>query len=166
MVSGHLFSIIEEKTNMSIFFDTSSVKNQALMEQFDQAFETFRQASLGYLATAPGLSSRDVSYSRELKSEIEVLKRVGKPSEANEDPFAFLTFVELAEKENELRTKAFAKADNLDKGKAGDDAGLEGIFNSMQTSFMQTIGRPEFAAINRSLQTAVMQPPAIVLIVG
>lgn len=151
---------------MSIFFDTSSGSNQALMERYDQAFETFRQASLGYLATAPGLSSRDVSYGREIKSEIEVLKRVGKPSEANEDPLAFLTFVELAQKEGELREKAFAKADNLDKGKAGDDAGLEGIFNSMQASYRQTIGRPEFAAINMSLQAAVMQPPAVVLIIG
>jgi hypothetical protein len=150
---------------MPIFFDTSSPANEALMARFDEAFETFRQASLGYLATAPGLGSRDVSYSREIKSEIEVLKRVGKPSEANEDPIEFLTFVELAEKENELRAKAFAKADNLDKGKAGDDAGLEGIFNSMQASYRQTIGRPEFAAINQSLQVAVMQPPTLVLVV-
>lgn len=151
---------------MPIFFDTSSTKNRALMEQFDQAFETFRQASLGYLATAPGLSARDVSYSREIKNEIEVLKRVGKPSEANEDPFTFLTFVELAEKENELRAKAFAKADNLNRGKAGDDAGLEGIFNSMHASYQQTIGRPEFAAINQSLQAAVTQPPVMVLVIG
>ncbi len=142
---------------MSVFFDVKTAGDQALLAAFDAAFETYRLAALGYIDNAIGLNSKDVSFTNELRQVKNLIQKSPLPSQANASEAAFGKVVALARKENELREKAFAKAADLGRGKAGDGAGMAGIFNSMMTSASQTIARPEFSAVNGALLKAVVQ---------
>ena len=140
---------------MTLFFDTSTPENASLRAAFDRAFETNKNACLGYISAAADLTTKNVSFMSELNQVAEIYKRMPLPSEANSSEEALKKLAEIVSLEAGLRKKAFAKCDDMLKGKAGDEAGINGIFNSMQTSAQQTTGRDEFRPINMRLMAAV-----------
>lgn len=139
----------------TVFFDTTSPKQAALMEAFDDAAQTYKNAALGYLATAAGLCEKNVSFIESLEKEKNLIQKTPLPSEANSSSAAFNLFVQLGKEELKLRQKVQEQAENLTDSKAGDKDALQEMLESMQTSAEQTVGRPEFAEIHYAMAKAV-----------
>lgn len=136
---------------MSVFFDVSTPENKALMGQYDNTFKTYRLAALGFLAVDGSLEEASGSLNAKALAVRTLITAPPLPSAANDNPRTFQRLVDLFTAENDLR--ATARQSTLES----DQEALNAAFNSMSNSAVQTIARPEFAAINGALMKAAAQ---------